>query len=1260
MTEVSPILNFDEDLADFVSELRSRVFASKLDSARFFNLTRPTISRYEGGQIVAPLGYLVSLADLYINRLQEQGEAIAAPQQRLLHEINKVLRWHYREKKTFQSWDEVQQAAATYTAERRKNIPSPSATNSPLEQSAQLGQTGQKEDWGEAIDVSNFYGRQEELSKLAGWLVADHCRMVALLGLGGIGKTALSIKLIEQTKTQFDFVIWRSLRNAPLPEDVLADCLKFLAASPNFDMPDGVSQRISLLMDYLRKARCLVVLDNLEAVLQSGRHESAYREGYEGYGELISRIGGTVHQSCLLLTSREKPGELELLEGKNSPVRSFQMEGLTESASQQILEDKELFGSAEAFHALTNLYLGNPLALKLISGVILELFGGNVSEFLKEGQVIFGGISRLLDQQFERLSLLEQVLMYWLAIGREFIGLTELGVDLVPAVPKKALLDALKSLRERSLIERSEAGAAFTQQPVVMEYVTERLIEQVGNELEKGVVTFLTRYALVKAQDKDYVRNAQVRLVVKPLLARLLAGFKSETALEHHLAQLLATLRALPRTEQGYGGGNIANLLYQLKGNLRGYDFSELNIWQAYLQGVDLQDANFARADLTRSVFTETFDAVNAIAFSPDGKLLAAVSANGEIRLWQMSGYPQTGQLLLSWQGHGGSVQAVAFSPDGGTLVTGSNDQTVKLWEVQTGRCLLTLSEHREWVWSVVFSPDGKLLASGSSDRTVRIWEVSTGRCLKILQDYTNSIRAVTLSHDGRYLATGGGDLTIKIWDVSQLDSAEFGQALMTLYGHSGWIQALAFSPDSSKLASSGEDGTIRLWEMPGGEGLKVLQSQHEWVWSVAFSPDGKTIASGSDEKTVRLWDVETGLSFKTLEGHNSPVRSVAFSPDGKIIASSSGDRSVKLWEVSSGQSFKTLRGHSNPVRSVAISPDGKTVASSSGDRTLKFWGISEAMPGFGQCLKTWAGAHELIWSLAYSPDGKLLATASDEKTVRLWDVNSGQCLKTLQGHSEWVQSVAFSPDGKLLASASGDRTIKLWDVSSGRCLKTLQGHSEWVWVVAFNHDGSRLASAGNDKTVKLWQIGSPSAADFGECLKNLPQSKWVLGLAFSPDGQILASSGGEDRALKLWDVKSEDYIKTLLGHVSSVWALATSPDGQLLASGSEDGLIRLWQLGSPSVAGFGQCLKILHGHGEWIRSLAFTPDNTRLVSGSEDGTIRLWQTESPFSADFGDCLAILRSDRPYERLNISNATGLSEAQKASLKALGAVEDGGF
>ncbi len=184
-------------------------------------------------------------------------------------------------------------------------------------------------DWGAAIDVPSLYGREQELATLTQWVVQERCRVVSVLGMGGIGKSALAVSLMHQVSERFQVVIWRSLRDAPACEALLEDCLQVLAPQPLREVPAFLEGRINLLMEYLREQRVLLVLDNLESLLSEGESRGRLRSGYEGYGQLLRRVGETAHQSCLLLTSREKLADMESLEGSRRPVRALRLAGLS-------------------------------------------------------------------------------------------------------------------------------------------------------------------------------------------------------------------------------------------------------------------------------------------------------------------------------------------------------------------------------------------------------------------------------------------------------------------------------------------------------------------------------------------------------------------------------------------------------------------------------------------------------------------------------------------------------------------------------------------------------------------------------------------------------------------------------------------------------------------------------------------------------------------------------------------------------------------
>jgi len=1081
--------------------------------------------------------------------------------------------------------------------------------------------SSQRQDWGEAACVSVFYGRTEELATLEQYLLRDRCRLVALLGMGGIGKTTLSVKLAKQIQDNFDYVIWRSLRDAPPVKAILANLIQFLSDKQvcETDLPESLGDRISRLIDYLRSSRCLLVLDNAESILASGSRVGQYLEGYSGYGELLKRVGEASHQSCLVLTSREKPKEVASLEGEALPVRSLRLSGLKEEEGQEIFKIKGVSGSESELRTLVEQYGGNALALKVVSTTIQDLFDGNITEFLQQNTAVFGDVRELLDQQFERLSNLEKDVMYWLAINREPVSLLELRSDIVSPVLQPKLLEALESLGRRTLVERS--AALFTLQPVVMEYLTNRLIEQACEEIFTQNIELFRCYALMKATAKDYVKETQIRLILEPVIDGLLTALKNKRSIENQLTQILATLRETSPLEPGYTGGNILNLLCHLEVDLSGYDFSDLTVWQADTRGVNLHNVNFAHANLVRCVFAETLGGIFSVAFSPDGKVLATGDTNNEIRLYQVA----DGKQLLNCKGHTGWIWSVAFSPDGRVLASGSEDQTVKLWDSSTSLCLATLQEHNGGIWSVAFSPEGTMLASGSDDQTVKLWDVGTGGCLKTWQGHRNRVTSVAFNSQGTMLASGSDDQTVKLWDVGT------GRCLQTLPGHNSGIRSVAFSPNG-QMASGSDDQTVKLWDVATDLCLQTLQGHSDCINSVSFSLDGYTLASGSDDQTVKLWDANTGRCLTTLQGHRSRVWSVAFSPDRLTLASGGDDQTVRLWDASTGRCLNTLQSYVNGVWSVTFSPNGHLLASGSGDKTVKLWDTSSS-----QVLRTLRGHSNRVTSVAFNPQGTMLASGSDDKTVKLWDTSSSQVLRTLRGHSNRVTSVAFNPQGTMLASGSDDQTVKLWDVDTGRCLQTLQGHTDRVWFVAFSPQGKLLASVGHDQTVKLWDVGT------SRCLATLlGHSSGIWSVTFSPDGHTLASSG-VDQTIKLWDVSTGQCLTTLQGHTNCVYSVAFL-DGCTLASGSGDQTVKLWDVST------GQCVKTLEGHAKLVWSVTFSPQGKTLASASEDETIKLWDVST------GQCLKTLRSARPYEGTNITGVTGLTEAQKATLKTLEAVE----
>ncbi|MCC3600631.1 MULTISPECIES: NACHT domain-containing protein [unclassified Microcoleus] len=1100
------------------------------------------------------------------------------------------------------------------------------------------------QNWGEAIDVSRFYGRTAELTTLTQWILQDNCRLVCIFGIGGIGKTALSVKLAEQLQNQFSYVIWRSLRNAPPPEIFLAELVSFLSGQQD------TKAEISSLIQCLRNHRCLIVIDNTESLSQPGDQSGQYRPGYEAYGEMLRAVAETRHQSCLVLTTREKCPQFAQSEAGDLAVQSLSLGGCPE-ASEALIEATELTGSDSQKQDLCDRYRCNPLALKIVATTIRDLFSGNIGLFLAQNVTVFGDVADLIQQQCNRLSILETQVMCWLAIDREWVSFTELREDLNAGVSQTQLMEALQNLKWRSLIE-TNAGQ-FTLQPVVMEYVTQTLIDRICDEIADcssptplSNSSLLQTHALIKAQDKDYIRDSQNRMILKPLSDRLLSQLGSQKDIAYQLKQILYRLQTECPNQAGYTGGNIINLLRHLQIDLTDYDFSYLSIWQADLQDVNLHRVNFTHSDLSKSRFTQPLGSILRVAFSPDSQLLATGDSNNLVSLWQVS----NGQSRAIFRSHHGWVWALAWSlfplplnggnEAGYVLASGGADRTIRLWSIESESCLAILQGHQTTIRTLAWQPHGHILASGD-DRQIRLWDTRTKECCQILQGHSNWVMFVAWSPDGQILASASLDGTVRVWDIQN------GECLKILSEHTNGIWSIAWSPNGELLATGSQDRTVKIWDADSGKCLKTLQRNDRAVFSVAWSPDSRMLASASGDQNIAIWDIESSQCLQTLQGDSNSIWNVtvAWSPDGKTIASGSHDQTVRLWEVDRSRSnqcrnFKTLQGYSNSMFAAVWSPDGTILASSSGDRLVRLWN-----PRTGQCLKTLKGHTNWIWGLAWSPDGTTLASGSDDCTVRLWDASSGQCLATLEGHAAWVWAVAWSPDSQILASAAGGLNIRLWDVKHRKCLNILQGNDSWVGSLAWSPHGKILASGSHDGNLRLWDSST------GQCVDVLQgHESSIRYVSWSPDGQTLASAS-QDLSIRLWDSCTGKCLKILQGHSDMVKAAVWSPDGEMLASCSHDRTIRLWD------AGTGECTKILQGHTSQIWSVAWRPVVSNeaenrdfvLASTSADETIKLWDVNT------GECLKTLRADRPYEAMNITGVTGITQAQKATLEVLGAI-----
>ncbi len=1158
-------------------------------------------------------------------------------------------------------------------------------------------------DWGDAnfmpsgatTDLPRFYGREPELQQLAQWMVTDRCRLVAILGMGGMGKTTLAIELLRELPMAmltggdgdwqsdgFSYILWRSLLNAPPLKELLPELIRTLirsielrpTASDQFVppqaahsqlkialMPQTVASQIEFLLEICQQHRCLIGLDNGESIFQAGAQVGQYRDGYADYGDLFTALGQIDHQSCLLITSREKPTEIGRLEGIDGKVRTLVLPGLDAIGGQQIFADRGCQPIEPVVWRQIDRYCGgNPLAFQLIAAAVQEVAAGDVREIFPDSRANNLGLADihiLLEQQWARLTSAEQQVMYWLAINREPLPIDNLTAGLHPdwnrqsptdrpIARNSSLLTVLQFLRSRSIIstrsgQSDDRQRHWSLQPMVMEYVTGAFVNRICAEIEAQQPCWLNTQPIAQANAKEYIRQAQLRTIVQPLIERLRLRLGSPQAIGTRLRAILAKWQRSHPLQPGYLAGNLLNLLTDLNLDLTDLDCSELVIQQAYLVDIDLIRVNFTNARIVDCALTKIFGRVLAIVYSPDGETLAASDSNGEIRLWRV----RDGQCLLICAGHTNWVRAIKFSPDGQYLASSSDDRCIKLWDLQTGTCLKTIGDGIHSL-GLSFSPDGRHLASGSANNLIYYWDLDTGLCVREFAGHQDWSMDVNFHPHGHQLVSGSADGTVRVWDLTVTaagsQTSSVAECQRVWYGHKNWVTTVAYSPDGKTILSGSLDGTLRLWDAPSGsdrlpaEGQEcqlVLTGHGDEIWSAVFSPDGSLFASAGVGGLLRIWRTIDGQCLHHLAGHRDRLWSVAFHPDGHHLASGGEDRAIRFWQVSDGKCLQTIDGYTNWFRSIAWTPDGQRLITASRDARIRVWSLQSQT-----CLAQLFGHTQSTLTVASDPQGWTFASGGDDLTIRIWDAQTFACTKVLRGHTGGILALVYSPDGKYLVSGGSDHTVRIWDTQRWQCLQVWTGHTDRIGGLAYHPDLDLIASASEDCTIRIWHLHHNAPVHI------LAQhTNRAIAVAFDPDGAMLAS-GGMDGRILLWNIATGELCQTLTGSAEWILSLAYSPDGKWLFSGAADDTIRVWSIAT------GLCINTFTGHQSWVWSVAVSACGRFLASASEDETIRIWDLPD------GNIRSTRRATRPYEGMNITGIKGLTAAQLDELKALGARE----
>ncbi len=614
---------------------------------------------------------------------------------------------------------------------------------------------------------------------------------------------------------------------------------------------------------------------------------------------------------------------------------------------------------------------------------------------------------------------------------------------------------------------------------------------------------------------------------------------------------------------------------------------------------------------------------INAVAYSPDGTLIASASDDFTIKLWRRD----NGALVRTLWGHAEDVQSVLFTPDGKQVVSGGKDNTIRVWQVEDGVQVRQFEEKGGLAGyksilprhAMALAPDGKTVAVARSFAdnlsakyvgVIQVRQLSDGRVLREWARPDREIRSLAFSPDGVWLADGEDKPVIGAGSCCTLWRLADGAAMTNFPGLTNWVECVLFSPDSQHLAACSpapEKGWgVQLLATADGATVQTYTLGYTVTRSLAFSPDGRTLATASLNNALRLWDVATG-NCRWTNSFGSAARAVAFSPDGlQLVAGSKGDQ-VAQFDTADGQLVRYLTAHADPVREVVFSHDETTLASCAGDaddHTIRLWKTQDG-------ALAWLAACVWPHGLAFSADDRALC-AFGGNVVPAYPSLPLLLYRPGEPPSQtplWLAPTAFAwaPDGGHGAAALSDWSIGLYPTAGATAVGKLPTFAGPVAALAFLPDGQRMLAGSAEPKTRLLRLPE------GTVERGFPGAFFAV----SPDGTKLATRHPTTDALSLWEVETGQLIRQLHPGFDVAEYLAFTPDWSVVVTRGQSTL-RFWRTADDTL------LQSFDEQVEEVTSLAFSGSGQLLAYGKKDGSVTVarnrvglvpWVSELPVLA---------------------------------------------
>ena len=579
------------------------------------------------------------------------------------------------------------------------------------------------------------------------------------------------------------------------------------------------------------------------------------------------------------------------------------------------------------------------------------------------------------------------------------------------------------------------------------------------------------------------------------------------------------------------------------------------------------------------------------------------------------------------FEGSKEDIRTVCISPDGSIALTGGSDQIVRLWDIASGRCLKSFNLHSEghndYITAVCISYDNSIVASGADDGTLCFWDVKTGHCLQLHKQHSSKVTSVSLSSDSRYAITTSHDCSMRLWDVKSRSCVSVNEGSIAKREDGTFGSCYTFF-DACILGrglfalSANSDMTIRLWDLTTNYCQRVFRGHTYMVTSLSLSVDDKYVLSGSADGTMRLWLVETGQCCCIFNSGRDSVNSVSLNMDAGIAVSGHSSGSIRVWNVRTGRCHRTFKGYSYEVASVSLTPCGHLILSG-GDNAPEANSLLQWKAQIS-CYKAPFILSRMLYSQLFQSSVECARILERTKSAISGNdfVAAAKELRKARIIPEYTRnSDVLDLWGKLYLHLKRGTVREAWLDGS------YQGHTTGAKAVCFSSNDQFLLTGGNDKTLRLWDVKS------ARCLKTFSgHTNIVSSVAFSPSGRLIVS-GSYDRTVRVWDIESGKCLYVFNSHPVSVSSVAIDSNDTFMISGCDfthddlrprppngDSNIRIWEIAT------GRCLRVFNGNKRAIKALSLSSNGQYLLSaggvnlsGPKDNTLRLW------SFSDGNCL---------------------------------------